>query len=59
MTREKSNKKYQRASFRFDYDTFNEFRDICKEEGYKQAPLLEKLMKDFIKATKKENSNDK
>ena len=52
-------KKYQRASFRFDYDVFNEFRKICKEEGYKQAPLLEKMMKEFIINTKKEQKNDK
>ena len=53
------NPRYQRASFRFDYDIFNEFRSVCKEEGYKQAPLIEKLMKDFIKKIKEENENDK
>lgn len=56
----KENKpKYQRASFRFDYDVFNEFRKICKEEGYKQAPILEKLMREFILKLKMEKENDK
>ena len=41
-------REYQRASFRFDYDVFNEFRDVCRKEGFKQAPLLEKFMRDFI-----------
>lgn len=60
MNEEKPNKQeYQRASFRFDYDVFNEFREICKEEGYKQAPILEKLMKNFIQKIKEEKENDK
>lgn len=50
---------YQRASFRFDYDVFNEFRKICKEEGFKQSSLLEKLMRDFILKAKQEKENDK
>ena len=52
-------REYQRASFRFDYDVFNEFREICKREGFKQAPLLEKFMRDFISKIKEENKNDK
>jgi len=59
MSEKAKKREYQRASFRFDYDTFNEFRRICKDEGFKQAPLLEKLMRDFIKKIKEDNNNDK
>jgi hypothetical protein len=51
--------RYQRASFRFDYDTYNEFRKICKEEGFKQSSLLDRLMRDFIKKIKEDNQNDR
>jgi len=53
------NPKYQRASFRFDYDVYNEFRKMCKEEGFKQSALLDKLMKDFTLKIKEEKENGK
>jgi len=48
----------QRASFRFDKDSFENFRIACKENGLNQTKVLEKLMRDFTMEIK-ENKNDK
>jgi hypothetical protein len=52
-------KEVQRASYRFDKDIFENFRAICKQEGYSQVRLLEKLMQDFIIKINKERENER
>jgi len=51
-------KNVQRASYRFDKNSFEDFRAVCKEHGLNQTKVLEKLMRDFTLKIKKEN-NDK
>jgi len=40
-------KEVQRASFRFDKNTFENFREVCKNNDFNQTKVLEKLMRDF------------
>lgn len=49
----------QRASYRFDKVSFEDFREVCKENGFNQTKVLEKLMREFVKKLKEENENDK
>ena len=42
-------KEVQRASFRFEKALYNDFRALCKEEGFSQVKLLEKLMRQVLK----------
>ena len=42
-------KEVQRASFRFEKVLYNDFRAFCKEEGFSQVKLLEKLMRQVLK----------
>ena len=55
----KQPKEVQRASYRFEKNTFEEFRELCKKNGFSQTKVLEKLMKDFVNETKEGKSNDK
>jgi len=49
----------QRASYRFDKNPFEDFRAVCKENGFNQTKVLEKLMKDFTLKMKEVNENDR
>jgi len=49
----------QRASYRFDKNSFEDFRAVCKENGLNQTKVLEKLMRDFTLKIKEEKENDK
>jgi len=52
-------KEVQRASYRFDKDSFENFREVCKRNDFNQTRVLEKLMRDFTLKMQKEKENDK
>jgi len=52
-------KEVQRASYRFDKNIFENFREVCKSNNFNQTKVLEKLMCDFILEIEQEKENDK
>jgi hypothetical protein len=52
-------KEVQRASYRFDKNIFENFREVCKSNDFNQTKVLEKLMRDFILEIEQEKENDK
>ena len=58
MKQDKKFKEVQRASFRFDKKTYEDFRTYCKQEGYSQVKLLEKLMRKFLEENSQNDKSD-
>lgn len=48
-----------RTSYRFDKNSFENFREVCKKNDFNQTVVLEKLMRDFTLKIQEEKENDK
>jgi len=47
-------KKTKQVVYRIDEDIVNKFREICKQNGFKQVAIIENAMREVIEEVKNE-----
>jgi len=47
-------KKIKQVVYRIDEDIVNRFREVCKQNGFKQVAIIENAMREVIKEVENE-----